>query len=260
MIAFLAAFHCFFLYRFIKKYVPKSFYWFSVFIYVFNPGLLLIMSSSMRQTVAITFFIISLDFILKKKFIKAIVLTLIASVFHTSALVLLPFSFLGLVTFKLNKKQIVIILGIYISLFVTNYLFPIVVSLTLYLDKYLSYEEVKTVDSGLGVIFQSLIFLMILYQQKYQHKFIRTLFNFGSLWFLFIPLVLYIPMVGRLSMYFQIIILIVYPYLIISVKNKFRKNVTLLLLILFILYSFIQFFATPGWNKYFNEYQTIFSN
>ena len=260
MVAFLAAFHCLVLYRFVKKYVPNSFYWFSIFIYVFNPSFLLIMSSSMRQTVAITFFILSLDFILNKKTIKAICLILISSLFHTSALFMIPFCFLGLPSFKLNTLHIgIIFVGIYITSFTTSFLSPATIFLSKYMDKYLVYDELKSIDSGFGVIFQSLILLMILYYQKNQHKYIRPLFNLSALAFLFIPLVLTIPMVGRLSMYFQIIIIIVYPYLIISIKNKFHKTIIITLLILFTIYAFIQFFNTPGWSKFFGKYQTIFS-
>ncbi len=65
MTAVLALFNCVVYYRFIKKYVPPAYYWFAVFLYVFTPGFMLIHSSAMRQSVAITLFIFSIDYLYK---------------------------------------------------------------------------------------------------------------------------------------------------------------------------------------------------
>ena len=258
MVAVLAAFHVFFIYRFVKKYVPSKLNWLSVFLYVFNPAFLLIMSSAMRQTVAITFFIVSLDYVLQNRLYKAVFFLLVGSLFHASALIIIPFCFVGMLSNKLKIVHIGIIFGVFIYLFSSNVLYSYMVAVTLYLDKYLSYSEVKEVGTGLGVIFQSFIFLFILSNQKFQNRSIRSLFNLGSIAFLFIPLVLFLPMVGRLSMYFQIIILIILPYVTLG-RRKLLKMTVRILYILFTLYGFFQFFNTPGWNAYFGDYQTVFS-
>ena len=54
MMAVLALFNCFVYYRFIRKYVPPVYYWFAVFLYVFNPYFMLVHSSAMRQSLAIS--------------------------------------------------------------------------------------------------------------------------------------------------------------------------------------------------------------
>ena len=63
MVTMLAAFNCFIYYSFIKKFVPPHYYWFSLLLYTFDPGMMLVHSSAMRQSLAISIFIYSIEFI-----------------------------------------------------------------------------------------------------------------------------------------------------------------------------------------------------
>ena len=93
MVAFLALFSCLLYYRFFINYVPANFYWLAIFLYIFNPGLMLLHTTAMRQSISIALFLLSIEYIVKKDVIRYILIIGFASLFHKSALVLLPFIF-----------------------------------------------------------------------------------------------------------------------------------------------------------------------
>lgn len=66
LVIVLTAFEISVYYWFIKKYIPKEWYWFAVFIYVFNPNFMLTQSSMMRQTLAMCIVLLSIPYIYKK--------------------------------------------------------------------------------------------------------------------------------------------------------------------------------------------------
>ena len=113
MMAVLALFNCFVYYRFIRKYVPPAYYWFAVFFYVFNPYFMLVHSSAMRQSLAISLFIFSIDYIYKKDALRYFLCIGLAALFHTSALVLLPIYLLGVFDWKINKITAVSIFSLW---------------------------------------------------------------------------------------------------------------------------------------------------
>ena len=108
LVIVLTAFEISVYYWFIKKYIPKEWYWFAVFIYVFNPNFMLTQSSMMRQTLAMCIVLLSIPYIYKKKVIIAALFILFASLFHSSAKILLPIVFLGFVNWRMGKKGVII--------------------------------------------------------------------------------------------------------------------------------------------------------
>jgi len=94
----LSLFESFVLCRLILKYVPKKWYWLSVLIFYFTPGYMFFYMSGLRQALAITLFILAFDYIIDKKFIKAIILILVAALFHKTALICLPLVFFGYIS------------------------------------------------------------------------------------------------------------------------------------------------------------------
>ena len=75
MVVCLTAFECLVYYRFIKEYVPERYYWFSIFIFVFNPSLMLIGASMLRNELAIALFVLSTNYIRDRRFIPFAVTT-----------------------------------------------------------------------------------------------------------------------------------------------------------------------------------------
>lgn len=159
----LAAFNCFFYYRFIKKYVLPGYYWFAVFIYVFNTGFMLTQLSTMRQTLAIGIFLFAIDYINKKDPIRYGLCIGLASLFHGSALIILPVYLLGVLNWTINKKTAIILFLIYLLsfLFAQSFLPQINQLVSSNFERYEIYEGSMELGTGLGLMINSFFFKFI---------------------------------------------------------------------------------------------------
>lgn len=258
MVAFLAIFNCYAYYNFIKKYVPSNYYWFAIFIYVFSPYFLLIQLSAMRQATAIGFFLISLDYLLKKDVWRYCICIAFASLFHTSAIFLLPVYFLRFGQFNLNiaVKTWVFIIFI-ISLCFSDFFQPYIrLLVTDYIPIYAHYENPSDINTGWGVIYNSIMLGFILYYAKYLTVESSFFFKIAILSFFVIPLTLVVSMIDRISLYLQTALLTVYPIIFSNTKAYIRIPI-ICLIFLYVWVSFYMFFKSPIYIKFFSNYQTI---
>ena len=169
MVGFLSFLYCYILYDLIKKYVPIKLYWLAVFILLFSSNFFLTHLSAMRQTLAILTFIFSIKFIFNKNIILYIAFILLASTFHSSALILLPVYFLQFVIFKLNKFSVGLIFILYIFIFIFGekikpFLNSVVTSFN---EDYLFYDKEGEINSGIGLFIISFLFLLMLLNHKF---------------------------------------------------------------------------------------------
>jgi hypothetical protein len=261
MTAVLAAFHSFVFYRFIKKYLPVKYYWIAVFLYVFSPGFLLVMSTAMRQSVAITLFIFSIDYIFSKNALKYYLCIALASLFHTSAIVLIPVYFLGFVNWRIKWISGIIIISFFTSiLFFRSYITSRVNQFIInYIPDYGIYEGGAELGSGLGFAYTLLLFIMVLIYDRFQTKETALIFKLSIISFLILPLGFIIQLIGRVGMYFSPATLIVYSAIYSNLKKSSYKLVFIVLLIFITLYSFFQFFNSDIYKVAFGTYHTIFS-
>lgn len=261
MTAVLALFNCIIYYRFIKKFVPIKYYWLAVFLYMFSPGFMLTHSSAMRQSIAIALFIFSIDFLYKKDAVRYFCCIGIAWLFHTSALILLPVYFLGFLNWKINRMAKQIIISIFISLFIfISFIGPYLNQfISNYFEQYDIYQDPGIIGTGLGVIYLSMLFVLILYYEGFQNKKTALIFKIAIISFIFIPLSLPIQLIGRMGMYFAPATIIVYPIIQIHLKKNVYKTAFIVSLLFMTIYSYIQFFQSDVWRSAFGTYHTIFS-
>lgn len=262
MITFLAIINCYVFYVLVKKYVPNKYYWFSLFIYLINPFLFLVESSSMRQTTALLLFLFSIQFIVNRNFIKFAVFIGLASLFHDSAIILLLTYFIASPSI-INKKTIII----YASVFLFFLIFGEIVFRTiapyidLYFNKYNIYtESFESSDfgSGAGFLFLILFFCSLLYYSKGESGITTVILKIGLLYYVFYPFGIFLPMFGRIQMYYEPVLIVAMPLLLQKIKNPLHNKIFIFLILFYYLYIFIDFFNTPLWSS-FNEYKTIFS-
>lgn len=167
MQAFLAGFTCIVIYKFITKYVPHKYYWFAVFLYVFQPYNMLVLSSAMRQQVAGIFFLIAFNLIVEKKWILYLITIAIASLFHSSAMFFFPFILLAYSNRKISYLQVLIIFLLFVLPMV--FMQEIFGTLEFLVLKYFDFYEGYTKDTdfsinvGLGFVLNILIYLVIIY-------------------------------------------------------------------------------------------------
>jgi transmembrane protein EpsG len=263
MMAFLAALNCFVIYRFIKKYIPHNYYWLAVFYYVFSPQCMLIQSSSMRQTVAIIIFLFSIDFLLKKDFVRYSICVLVAFNFHSSALILFALILPLLVNIKINNFFALILFVIYPALYLyIDSLSGFLSQFTsVYFDSYYIYigNDKGEINSGLGFLFNLFIYLIVVYFARFQEDERLLLFKLAIIGYMTMPFSFLNSMAGRIGTYFWIFNVTVIAILLSDMKRYDIKYLILAGYMFIALMSFYYFFQSPVWAPYFTTYNTIFS-
>lgn len=261
--ALLSLFYCIVYYRFIKAFVPVHNYWLAVFLYIFSPAFMLIQASAMRQSLAIAIFIFSLNYLFKKDAVRYFLSIYVASLFHSSALVLLPIFFLRFIDWRINKTAALVIISVFILLFV----FPSTVGrlqilfVNAYFERYEIYQDfgMGGIGSGLGVIYFSFLLILIMYFENLQDKKTSIIFKIAIISYMFIPLSLPLQFIARLSMYFAPATIIVFPVIQKSIEKQEYKYLFLSTLLIITLLSYIQFFQSDTWSAAYATYKTIFS-
>ena len=265
MVAVLAAFNCNILYRFIRKYVPSRYYWFAIFLYTFQVSQMLTLSSAMRQAVAVSVFMLAIDFIIKKEPIKYLILIFIATLFHTSAVVLFPFIIFAYINRRIKLIHIAIIFVIFTILaYSVNETFQYINIITSdqYINDYTYYlKDVESVSSpklGAGFMLNIIIYFIVMYYSRFETKNTNNLlFKIAIMSFLIIPLGFSIQLIGRLNFYLMPVFLAVFP-LVFDKMNGLKRYSYIGIVILFTLYDFYIFFNMDLW-KSFRVYHTIFT-
>ena len=268
MVIVLTLFENYVLYRFIKNNVPAQWYWLAIFIFTFDPILMLTGASMMRQFLAMCIYILSIKYIFKHEIIKFVLLVLLASMFHTSALILLPTYFLGYIKVNTSFKSVFWIIPLYlIWLFVSPSLFEGSVLWFLDTEKFEVYNYYWDNDDvqkgggiGLGNLFYSALLIVFLTQLKSVDKYGRLLIILYLLSVLFIPLTAIAPMVSRVGFYFSILSIACYPIVFKKwMLAPIFKYAFIGAYILLLVYTYINFFYSEVWYDKFFEYQTVFS-
>lgn len=263
-VAILAIFNIYSLSKFIHNYTPSQYYWLAIFLYVFNSGHMLIQLSSIRQTLAINIFLLSINYIIKRKALIYICLILLASTFHTSAYILLPLYFLN---FKREYSYRIITATSLLLYFSLTILSPTIKLLAIdfitsselsEINRYSYYEESGSIGSGIGFLFITANFLILLHYQKYVHSRYKIIFNISILYYLAIPLTFAIIMVGRIGMYFSIASIAVIPIIASKISNKYIRHIYIAINAFYYLHGYVNFFTDPIWTKAYSNYLTIF--
>ena len=262
---FLAGFSCYILYRFIEKYVHQKHYWFAMFIYIFQPYNMLVLSSAMRQAVVVSLFLLATDYLIQKKPIRYISIILFGSLFHTTSLFLLPLVFLSYVKIKPKIGYIFLLTLItFLFIYFGDYIFNLSSQLILqyFEDEYSRYLKIDSSNVGVGIGFaiNTIIYIILFYNfKKTKIPWQVLIFNIIVLSFLFVPLSISIPLVSRINFYFTPFLMIGYPLALKNMKKQTSKLVFVGLIFISTIYQFFHFFNSLTWIEKFYEYKTIFS-
>lgn len=211
--------------------------------------------NGVRQFMAISIWVYSIQYIINKKFLNYILLIILASMFHVSVIILLPLYFIPYI--KINKK------GLWLSLYLislilgtTNFFISFVESIINFMGSkiaiiglYLYYIETNmlVVDNeiltGFGFIFKiTLNLLILILSNKVTKAYPNTtiyfiLFFIGSILF---NLSYNIQLIGRINNYFLILRSVVLAIMFWHFW-KFSKNRAVL--VLFVSLYFLLFLS-----------------
>lgn len=257
----ISAFYSLAWYKFIKKYVSPKYYWLSLFFFIFNPWILIVHTSIMRQMLAVTILTRMPSLVLGKRIKELIFIILLAGLFHYSALVILfliPF-FYNTENMGISTKVslfllygVLLIFGPYLSTYLSflSQIFPL---------KFDSYDEKGSASSGIGFLFYGILFFGILVL-NFRDKIFRVFSRIVSAYFVLIPTSLVFSIFSRLGFFFLPGLIVLYPNILSKFKEFELKLFYILPMILFTIYQFIQFFYSKTYHDYFFIYKTIFSS
>ena len=264
----LAVFQNYVVYSFIKRNVTPNWYWFATFLYGFGVNFMVLSASMMRQSLAMMIVLFASPYIAQKKIIPSVLLVLLAASMHQSALILLPFCFLGYLKINFKRKNLFWIAGALIlwMILAEKVLSSIVSSLisSETFDNYEVYMGEFVESSGTGFVFLFNCFLtcMLLAHIRYVSSLeYKNVLILGSLAILFVPLMSFASLVTRLGYYFSLFTIAGYPIIMQNwIFNKYLKIVVIFFIILLNIRSFFAFFYSDVWYRSYFEYHTIFED
>lgn len=263
LVFFLTCFQFVSIYYFIRRYVSLKYRYIALFIYLFSFGYMLTMISMMRQTLAMNILLWAVPFILEKKYLKSVILVVLAAQFHQSAYLMLIMP-LSLFLNELGKKTYALIMfGLFIGAFVfqsqISSMMQIVIDYNF--EKYNNYinGEGAKLGGGMGFLFNLAFFSFLVLGDK----------NDGNKWWLtkclalsyvFIPFSFVLQLVGRLGMYWQLIGLPGIFNLYDSYGKKIEFKLLMFAFFFIMLHGYFTSFYDDLWRKGFMEYHSIFES
>jgi hypothetical protein len=260
----LSSFTCYTYYSLIKKYVEPEYYWFAIFIFVFSWEIMWIQFSAIRQALAIAIFINSIKFLSKDRNpIKFLLLIICASLFHSTALFLIPLLLFS--SQKLSKNNIigiVVIFFFFVLLFFGDLFISSFINISSFIagERYLSvflYEiDISTTLFG-SLLWGSLLIIIIFYSRR-QEKNEKHIFVLFSLYYLIYVLSPLFWLVERMGYYFIPLSIVVFPMIIKQERNLAIK-IGLFLFFSFSIYNRSIKFVNLDWVlDGYSYYKTIF--
>lgn len=247
-------------YNNIRIFGLPTFIWFSLFILLFDPNLMLVHISAIRQTISVCLFLFSIKFLFKRDFVKYIVIVLVASLFHKSALILIPVYFVTTPS-KWSKAVLISLVGFFIFEVFLGYRVLEVINNIIgiyfprYREEYINISRTANLNTGLGFLFYSFVFFFIVWAHEKSEKFYIVITKVTIIGFLLYPLGLYLSVFGRIGYYFIPTTILSIPYAISLLKSFQLKFIIILFFMIFYFYSFFSFFKNPIWAEKYSVYK-----
>lgn len=196
--------------------------------------------TGLRQTMALSFIVLSYNYLRERKLIAFVTLVIMGSLFHSTAIIFLiayPIS-----NIKVGWKQTLGILMLFIGVYFFKNQVREIISYFNIIEVYQSYNEREVALSFSGFIIQLFIYLFCLWFKddilKDDIK-NQSLYNLLFLGLVFQLLAVIIAEFFRISMYFSIFGIILIPNALNKIKDKNLKIIVYLLVFsAFMLYLF----------------------
>jgi hypothetical protein len=272
MIAAIASFTCYVFYRFTIKYIPSTYYAFGTALLLLEPNNILVLSSGIRQAIAVAIFLLSFEFLTQKKYLYYVTGLIFASIFHTSALVFIALIALNIINWRIYFPYVIIVF--FVLIIMLNNLTGILNQINIILESQESIYVGYTNDGqilhkyGLGFALYVFIYLSILALNRNSHRIpeqntvIKTV-----LVMLFLTIVgIAVHMIGRLSFYIYPIVVSAYSITLFKLSNMKFSNSPLiskfagLTIVVFFAYQNYLFWYSEVYGPYFREYKSIFQS
>lgn len=266
MYASIAAFTTFVNYRFFKKYIPKKYYLFSLILFLLEPNNILVLSSGIRQSIAVSIFLISFDYFIAKKYIIFYLLLVFASFFHTSVLFFCLLIFLNFINWRIYLPYIFLIVSLFfVALNNLNEIFNqaniLIEASQLKYNEYIQGgQEIR--KYGIGFFLTVFLYLLIIIVNRdVKVEKVNTITKFSIVALFLWILAISVQLSGRLLFYIFPIIVLGYSITLTNIRNyPILKRTLLVIIVFFYCYQNYLFWFDEAYGPYFAQYKTIFSS
>lgn len=217
----------------IRKYSKD--YFLSVFLYI-TMHFYIFIFSGLRQAIAFSIVWVSLKYIIERKCVKFVLLVLLASTFHKTALIFLPMYFIA--TKKITKRYMIVFLTTFILLFVFRVQIFSLITKFIYTNYSVSQD-----DGGykyLILLFAILIFSLFIRNRKKEDFMENDIFiNMIMIAILIQSMSSVEGNIARLTMYYSYSMIFLIPNLIKCIEDKRIRVMIKSVIYIFLLIYFI---------------------
>lgn len=253
------------IYCMIKTEVERVWWPFALSIYLFNNAFYLLSFSMMRQELVMCIFLAIWPMIKGRKVLWSLLILFLCVLIHTSAIILLPFVFLGYLPVRNRKVIVSVFIILFFCIWWQRHLINDMMGLMSAIDNIAKYEKVyadsgESLSFGLGYLLNliPLVLSMSYILQKHKDDNITRLVILSSVGYLLAPLSSVIPMISRLSYYFATYSIITTHRLYSELKNEYLKFGLLMIYIYMMFVGYSGFFSSPIYGEFYDTFYTIF--
>ena len=253
-------------YKLIKRFVEQRWWPLAIFVYLFFTSYYVLNFSMMRQGLVICVFLGVWELIKDKKYIKAFLILLFSSTIHKSALILLPFAFLGLVPIKKGRILVLIYIVLYLMIWFRGEFMNEVMMVFMSVDEFAEYGETYgnsqvNITYGFGFVINLIpLILSLMYIIKDRgSRDDKLIVALSIVNFIIAPFSEIMPVIGRVGMYFGSYQILALPKVYANVRNRVIRWGLLIILVSVTLYDYFGFFNSIVYREGYSEFKTIFS-
>ena len=253
-------------YRFIKNNVARSWWPVAIFIYLFSSNFYLLNFSMMRQGLVIAVFLAMWKYIKAKKWHIALVGLILAASVHSSALILLPFSFWGFLKMKNGKVWAIIYLVLFFFLWSADDFLNGVFEALIIFEEFQEYsyylKDAESVEFGVGFLINMLPFVVSIYYlmiDKEQTEQNHQLVALATIGFMILPFGQIIPLISRVGMYFGAFSICAFTDSYSIIRNRYMRWIMIGIYVAITLYDYWNFFNNSVYADSYYHFKTIFT-
>lgn len=268
LIFFLTCLESFIIYKVINEYVSSDWFWFAMFIYVFNISNMLIGLSMLRQELAMCIGLYALKYVNDRKIIPFLILCTVASSMHSIAYLLFPLYLLPYANRLFSNKWGVFVICLVLYIVYTHLgdiVFGAVENMKeddlVYANSgYIASQELNDEKSVRKIHFIRIFIYLFFYLRsiKYLNDKQRVYSNVVLLGYSMVPFVVFIRMIVRASWIYTIAEIVAFPLIVKYEKNLFLKTLLMIINMALVLFEFFEVFYSDIYGAYFYSYRTIF--
>ena len=252
-------------YKFIKRFVAPRWQWLALVVYLFEYSFFPLQLSMMRQGVAIALFVCAIPYIVDRRILPPLILVLLASTFHVSALVLLPVIFIGFLPRKLMFIVPIVLAAVFLLFMLKPDLTTVAFSYMLDNEDVLNYAEhymagSEDVTFRLGYFVQLIpyvVFLYFIFKSSTSAE-DKILLSIASAALVIMPLGTIVNLAMRVSYYFSIVSIVAIPNAYSRIKGIKLYGLLAIYLVI-TLYAYYNFFNNPVYINYYLHFKSLFS-